>query len=146
MTWLRVQKTKRRAEDDEETTAPEQIVLNTPDGNFTVFERCEPAVKRWCSLSRIHSDYHLGDMIAPIAEPSLEHSTTSQTEEVVMDLDRYEYYKKSEELEYGFEEDVELFRLTAHLMEDDYVSSQDSQDSNAEQYYTNDYPEDYWSD
>ena len=79
-------------------------------------------------------------MVAPLSGTS--------TDDTVMDADLsgYDFYKKSEVKEYGFEDDVELFRLTAHLADDDYVSSQDSQDSNAEQYYTNDYPEDYWSD
>ena len=141
MTWLRLERSKRRAEDDDEQVpAPEQIVLNTPDGNFTVFERCEPAVKRWCPLSRIQSAYHLGEMVAPLS------GTPTDDTAMDVDLSEYDFYKKSEVKEYGFEDDVELFRLTAHLADDDYVSSQDSQDSNAEQYYTNDYPEDYWSD
>lgn len=139
--WLRVQRAKKR-EAPEEEHGPEQVVLSTPDGNFTVFEKCEPASKRWCSLSRIHSDHYQGDMIVPV-----DSSSTSDQQQQQTDTDmEYDFYKKCDDKEYGFEDDIELFRITPLLMDDDYFSSQDSDDSNAEHYYTNDYPEDYWSD
>lgn len=142
--WLRVQKGlgKRQSDFECDDDAPRQVVLSTPDGNFTVYEKCEPSVKRWCPLSRIHSDHFKGDLIVPV-ESETATADASAGDEQVYDFD---FYRKADDKEYDFSEDVELFRITSHLLDDDYISSQDSQDSNAEHYYTNDYPEDYWSD
>lgn len=134
--WIRVERQKRKTEEDEDET-PQQLVLHSPDGNFTVYKRCSPVAKRWCSLSRVHSDKYHGEMVAPFDDEPTEIST---------DEIGFEFYQKCEGVEYGGEEGVELFRMTPLMYDDEYVSSQDSQDSNTEHYYTNDYPEDYWSD
>ena len=131
-----MERQKRKAEEDEE--APEQVVLHSPDGNFTVYKRCSPVAKRWCSLNRIHSEKYHGEMVIPVEE---ETADTKNTNEI-----GFEFYQKCDDVEFGGEEGVELFRMTPLMYDDEYFSSQDSQDSNAEHYYTNDYPEDYWSD
>jgi hypothetical protein len=143
--WLRVKKRLSDYNDDSCGQGPSKVVLGTADGTFHVFERCEiaPATKRWCSLSRVHSDRYHGDMLTPspgfyVDSPSDNNTDASDT------TDDYQYYRKLDGAD--FKGDEELFTVAPTFDDDGYQSSQDSQDSNAENYYTNDYPDQYYSD